>query len=372
MKYSIDEITSSISHKLSDDIPKMPEVDLSSVKVKSTYHKAKVVAMIVAVITVLTLSGCYVARQIYFGNMVYFKDMKNDEYVTIVNETKTLEDKEVTLQAVMTDGLNTYARLKLGGEFEEAPLRITNMCVMPDSMGLQNKVPFACIVDSETGKIHPINFFNQLQTTNTVSASPQTDEDMDSILDENEIILTFDTPIKDNHKFELKLLLYEDYLKINGSSSINDYLRSDDIITFQDLSVKCPKTETINLSKKNISFSTKYDTMKVSGVTRTVLHTYIDVMCSPKEKYKISDNCDMDYSSEYYDNSDKYFFRLSYNGDSENIENIWLQGDNIIRFGKTEKGDKIKVDLYKCEVDEDGNADYGKYHFVKNVGEFEV
>ena len=365
-----------ISHKITSDIPEMPSLDYSSVKQKSPYHRAKLVTLITSIVLILTLSGCYVARQIYFGNMVYFKNMENDEYVTVVNETQTVDGKSITLQAVMTDGLKTYARFKYEGDVNDLQndmsYVITNsvtsnhytdvdkLCVSkPHPTAFHDKIASAGIIDRETGKISIANDLCQLENKNVATVTPTQDQEMTRGLEETEAILTFDTAIKDNQKFDLQLIVFDSYL---------NSLDSNITFTFKDLTVKCPDVTTKKLN--NISIQTKYDTVVLEKITSTILHTYIDFRCIPNEKYKASDTPDIDYTDEYYKNSERYFLRISCKNESEDV---LFSGDynSTIRFNRLQENSEFSVDLYEGIYDKEyGYYDFDNSRFVKHLTSF--
>ena len=377
MKLKIENIavtSSSIAEKISFQIPEIPVVNYKETKQRSSHYRKKVTAIIVSVVLILTLSGCIVAKYIYFGNMEYFKNMKNDEYVTVVNETRTVDNRSITLQAVMTDGLKTYARLKYNGDIDSLGKDgmynpYVSSVTPPSSSKFFQGIYSIGIEDIKTSKMYFAEINSQLLKSNTATVNSSRldsscyEESLSSGLQENEVIISFDKPMKDNQKFNIRLLLADD-----GNKLVNKYedfseelvLKSNKAFVFKNITVKCPKVVANDVSKRNIAFQTDFDSFKVNKITTTILHTYIDVECTPNEKYRAPTDYGIDYTHEYYENP--YFFKISCNGESQNII-----GAETLRFSHTDKNSKFTVALYKGYPYSSENHEE---KFIKNICTF--
>lgn len=251
-----------------------------------SYYLIKYATVSFAILLFFVLCG-FVVKNLYFSNLTYFSALEDEEYVNVYNLTKNQNDYSVTLQAVLSDGINTYARIKINNPLTSVQSTPNNYfedfskiigVIDNNKEEIYNKINFAKLTDVESGEelylvsdnIPILEDLSKLSTSYSSSSVGNLNPDFrfDENLNDDEAILVFNGTFSDNSIINFAIAFGQ-----------------DPTITFSNIKMIVPEVIVKDVSNQNYTIEFPGATGRVTSVTYALFKTVIDVDWESTDEY---------------------------------------------------------------------------------------
>ena len=260
---------------------------------KIQFLKFKVLPTIsLIILSIFSFIRIPVEKYYSFSDNIFFQMAEDKGYVNVYNYTLKQNGITCVLQAIVSDQITTYVRIKIIGDLPE----ISQQEVFSYSSGkyLTDRIENAYLTDAEGNclaykdqKIYTGQDGTMMEIEAPVLSSIMDQEK----LSKNEAILVFFGGLSENAVFSFEIVF-------KGQNSS---------FKFENLTAKIPPI--VHRSFDHVSFATDYATGLVKEITYTIFETRFTIDWTGT---KHADDYNMQNKGIYYNGNQKYYYFLPY------------------------------------------------------------